>query len=135
MPKKPRPFNLEIDGEKKKLRPDNCGIALFHTDPDNDYLDYWEKEGGEDSERHWWVFNQREFLLWMGGVAVMANDVRVIALANSRFGSFDEEYGWRPTVCVEYEPRPYERDLFIAYETRSLEDEWDHLLDGEGDGA
>lgn len=124
-----KPFYIDLDGQQKELTPDNCGVSMFRHAPDNDYLDYWEFDDEADppAERHWWVFNHREFLIWMGGVALSSEDHKMLRLANRTHGKFPEKTGWRPTVSVNDSPETWEEELFVRYVTGDIDQEWRSL--------
>jgi len=95
-------------------------IALFHNRRDREYVaaSYFDTEGTE----HWTRdFHQRELMIWMGGVALDAEDQRILHLANRNHGSFADQYGWRPDVIVEWEPSESEEEAFIQHELHDLD--------------
>lgn len=109
---KEKPFNITIEGKKHKLTVENTGIALFWKERDCEYMDIHEPLEGKDEEQHIWVFNHKEFLIWMGGVALDRDDLKILNLSEKKNGSFDERYGWRPPVMVEWKPSPLEEEMW-----------------------
>lgn len=111
---------LNINGEPKKLTPQNIGVALFREMPEFDYLDYYEPEG--EGYEHTMVFNRREFLIWMGNVALNSDDERTLNLANRQHGAYRDRFGWNPCVIIEDYPSADERELYVEFQSQQLND-------------
>ena len=105
------PFYLQLSTGSRELTTDNCGIALFRDNPDMDYLDMWEEQE-DGSETHTWLFNNRELVIWMAGAVAREKDRRLLQDANRTHGSFRENAGWNPPVCIEDEASPTEVELY-----------------------
>lgn len=123
-----KPIQINTEHGTLHLSPENCGIALFRLEPDKDYLDVWTPELEDPERQHWWIFNQREKLIWMGGVALQRGDDKILRMANRTLGSFAEHSGgWRPQVLIEDKASEWEDELYIRYLTDGVLDNDEHL--------
>lgn len=131
--KEPLAYECEFDGDAKYLLPDNSEIVRIRKQPHEDYLHYWEPVDDEN-EAHWFSFGPKEFLLWMGGVALNEVEVETIAEANENNGDFYELHHWRPDVAVHDDPTPMEEEFFnkhVANISGHIEEEWQNLLEDD----
>lgn len=109
-----REVPTRIGKRKISLALGNCGIAMFRLEPEKDYLDYWEEKEEEEETEHWWTFRQRELLLWMGGIAVLEDDKRIMEAWEESKGSFTElTGGWRPPVSIWDETTEAENEWWL----------------------
>jgi len=107
-------LNITINDEPVQVTPENLGIAMFRHNPELDYLDYHEVVEGEDVENHTLLFDQRELLLWMGGVALNEKDAKEIRLAERKLGSFAlQSGGWRPQIFIEDYASDWEKEMYV----------------------
>lgn len=111
---------IELDGEDKPLRPDNCEINRFRPPhKDKDYFEYWEEHGEE--KKYFWVFGLTEFVLWASGVVLDNDDAKMLRTAERSNGSFEQVAGWRPIVHVWNTPTEPEQEMYVKSLTRDLE--------------
>jgi len=108
-----KPYKFQIGSETVEADKDSLGVCLFRDQRDVEYADYhtFNEETGE--ETHHFIFNQRDWLIWIGGVCLDAEDRRTLQLANRSHGSFERNYGWRPPVRVDDEPTEWEVDAWV----------------------
>lgn len=112
---------INIGDKKTTLALGRCGIALFRLEPEKDYIDVWEEVG--DEEEHHWVFKNREFLLWLGGVCLDQDDLDTLEKMNETNGLFTTfSGGWRPPVIVEDKTSPSEAEMYVRSNLSDLGD-------------
>ena len=123
--KKPKPFRLSISGQTVELTPDNCGVALFRTQPDYDYLDTWEWNINDEQE-HTIAFNPL-VAHWIGGLALRQDDHRELRVAERENGTFRSKTNFNPQVIIEDEPSEAEKELYAKYLIGHALDDDEHL--------
>lgn len=114
MSKERLPIYVEVAGESIRLEPENHGVAMFRDEPERDYLDIyrWNDEG---EESHIWIFNRREFCIWMGRVALSDEDQHILRHAEREHGTFRNRTGFNSKVFVEDKTTEWEAELYTEY--------------------
>jgi hypothetical protein len=103
-----KPYQFQIDGKQITAGPDELGICMFREKRDVEYIDYHTWDEAEQTERHCFIFGHREWLIWLGGIAIDADDAHTLHHADRNNGSFRQNFGWNPPVRIDDEPTEWE---------------------------
>ena len=102
-------------------------IRMYWTAPEQDNFSAFFRE--DDQMHETVVYGQEELVTWIGGVALSKERERILHLSEREYGSFVDEYGWRPITIIKHRPTHDEQEMYIAYEMAMIDDElssWDN---------
>lgn len=99
---------------------------MYFQEPDLDKVTWFV----QDDERITF-YDQREYVLWLGGVALNGDDERILRLAHRNQPSFDGIHGWRPRTIINWNPSQRDLEDYIAFQGAKSEEEWEHFDEEE----